>query len=59
MVVVKETAPISKDEVVARMEYSKGEELLGSVDIVAAESVEQEKYHNALEKLFRQFINIY
>ena len=59
MVVVKETAPISKDEVVARMEYSKGEELLGSVDIVAAESVEQEKYHNALEKLFRQYINIY
>lgn len=59
MVVVKETAPVHKDEVVARMEYSKGKELLGSVDILAAESVEQEKYQNALEKLFRQYINIY
>ena len=59
LVVVKENAPVKKGEVVAKMEYFQGENLLGSVEVMAAESVEEQKYHHALERLFRQFINIY
>lgn len=59
LVAVKESAPINKGEVVAKMEYYQGETLLGSMEIVAAESIEQQKYHHALERLFRQYINIY
>lgn len=59
LVIVKENAPINKGEVVAKMEYYQGETLLGSMEIVAAESVEEQKYHHALERLFRQYINIY
>ena len=59
LVVVKENAPVKKGEVVAKMEYFQGENLLGSVEVIAAESVEEQKYHHALERLFRQFINIY
>ncbi|MGN0155278.1 MAG: D-alanyl-D-alanine carboxypeptidase family protein [Lachnospiraceae bacterium] len=58
-VIVKDTAPITKGDVVAKMEYEQNGTVLGSVDIIAVESVEKQKYHHALDKLFRQFINIY
>lgn len=59
LVVVKENAPVKKGEIVAKMEYSQKGNVLGSVDIIAVESVEEQKYHHALEKLFHQYINIY
>lgn len=58
-VIVKDTAPITKGDVVAKMEYEQNGTVLGSVDIIAVELVEKQKYHHALDKLFRQFINIY
>lgn len=59
LVMVKETAPVKKGEVVAKMEYSQAGTVLGSVEIIAAESVEEQKYHHALQRLFQQYINIY
>lgn len=59
LVVVKDSAPVNKGEIVAEMEYYQGENLLGSTEIIAADSVEEQQYHHALEKLFRKYINIY
>lgn len=58
-VMLKEKAPIKKGEVVAKVEYYQGDDLLGSVDIVAVKAVEQQQYYHALQKLFYKFINIY
>lgn len=57
-VVVKNEAPIRAGEVVARMEYFQGEKLLGFVDILAVESVEEKQYHHALWDVFVKYINI-
>ncbi len=59
LVIVKEQAPIKKGDVVAKVEYYQGDTLLGSVDVLALKSIEQQQYHHALEKIFYQFINIY
>lgn len=59
MVIEKDTAPVKKGEIVAKMEYYQDEKTLGSVNLLAVNTVEKQKYHHALEKLFYQFINIY
>ena len=57
--ILKKEAPIEKGEVVAKMEYEQDGKMLGEVEIVAVESVGEQKYHHALEKLFWQYLNIY
>lgn len=59
MEIIKDTAPVKKGDVVAKVEYKQAGTSLGSVNIIAIESVEQQKYRHALEKIFRQYINIY
>lgn len=59
LVLVKEAAPVKEGDVVARMEYEQNNASLGSVNIIAIETVEKQQYHHALEKILRQFINIY
>ena len=56
---VKEAAPIEKGDIVAKVVYEQAGNSLGSVNVIAIEPVEQQKYHHALEKLFLQYINIY
>lgn len=56
---VKEAAPVEKGDIVAKVVYEQAGNPLGSVNIIAIEPVEQQKYHHALEKLFLQYINIY
>lgn len=58
LVIVKNIAPIKKGETVAKMEYYQGEKLLGSVDIIAEEMMEEQNYQHALEKIFKQYINV-
>jgi D-alanyl-D-alanine carboxypeptidase (penicillin-binding protein 5/6) len=58
MVLVKDMAPVEKDEVVAKVEYSQNGKLLGSVDVIAVEMVEKQKYHHALYKLIQQYVNL-
>ena len=59
LVVVNDTAPIEKGGVVANMIYELNGSEIGSVNIIASESIEQQKYKNILQKLFHDFINIY
>lgn len=59
LVIIKEDAPVEKGEVVAQVQYERNGTVLGTVDIVATETVEKQQYHHALEKIFRRFINIY
>ena len=59
MEMVKEAAPIEKGDIVAKIVYEQGGNPLGSVNIIAIEPVQQQKYHHALEKLFLRYINIY
>ncbi len=59
LVMEKERAPIQKGEVVAKMEYYQGDNLLGSVDVVAVKGVKEQKYYHALAKMFYKFINVY
>lgn len=58
LVLEKETAPIKKGDIVARMEYYQGKQLLGSVDIIAVKTVEKQKYYDTLEKIFLKFMNV-
>ncbi|MCM1180088.1 MAG: D-alanyl-D-alanine carboxypeptidase [Clostridium sp.] len=57
--ILKDQAPIKKGDVVAKAVYSQGGKELGSMDIVAVENVDKQKYHHALQKIFEQYINIY
>ncbi len=59
IVILKEEAPIDKGDVVAKMEYKQEGKVIGSVDILATSSLEARKFHHALERLFRQYMNIY
>lgn len=59
MVIVKDEAPIKKGEIVAKMEYTMDGNSLGSVNLLAVNSMEEQNYRHALEKIFYQFINIY
>lgn len=58
MVIVKDTAPVKKGETVAKMEYYKGEQLLGSVEIIAEEAMEEQTYRHVLERIWKDYINI-
>jgi D-alanyl-D-alanine carboxypeptidase (penicillin-binding protein 5/6) len=58
MVPVKDTAPVEKGEVVARVEYSQDGKMLGSMDVIAVETVEKQKYYHALYKLVQQYVNL-
>jgi len=57
--ILKDQAPVKKGDVVAKAVYSKDGKELGSMDIVAAENIEKQKYHHALQRIFEQYINIY
>ena len=59
LVMLKTNAPIHKGDVVARMEYHQGQELLGSIDIIAVKTVEKQKYCDTLEKIFFKFVNLH
>ncbi|MCM1157575.1 MAG: D-alanyl-D-alanine carboxypeptidase [Bacteroidales bacterium] len=59
LVMVKDSAPIEKGEVVAKVEYSQDGKVLGSVNILAHKAVPEQKYYHALKKLFQQYLNIY
>lgn len=59
LVVEKTTAPIKKGETVGKMEYYQGEQLLGSVNIIAVKTIEKQQYYDTLEKMFFKFLNIY
>ncbi|MBQ4058890.1 MAG: D-alanyl-D-alanine carboxypeptidase [Lachnospiraceae bacterium] len=59
LVIEKTKAPINKGDIVARMEYYQGKELLGSIDIIAIKTVEKQKYCDTLEKIFFKFVNMY
>lgn len=56
--IVKNTAPVKEGEVVAKMNYFVNGERIGSVDILAIESVEERKWKSTLMDLFYRFINI-
>lgn len=56
---VKDTAPIKKGEVVAKMEYEQDGTVLGDVNIIALETVEQQKYHHAFVKILRRYLNVF
>lgn len=57
--VVKENAPVDKGEIIAKVIYEMNGNEIGSVNIIASEKVEEQKYKNILQKLLRDFINIY
>lgn len=59
LVIEKEQAPIKKGDVVAKVEYYQGDTLLGEIDIIAVKSVDEQKYHHVIQKMFYKFINIY
>lgn len=56
---IKESAPVGKGDIVAKIVYEQNGTVLGDVNVLAAESVDQQKYRHALEKIFLQYINIY
>ncbi len=59
IVIVDNAAPVKKGDVVARVIYEiKGKEI-GSVNILASEDVDEIKYKNILQKIFKNYINIY
>ena len=57
--IIKAAAPIDKGEVVARIIYELDGNEIGSVNITASETVEEQKYKNILQKIIGDFINIY
>lgn len=57
--VIKGVAPINKGDVVARIIYELDGNEIGSVNIIASEAVEEQKYKNILQKIIGDFINIY
>lgn len=57
--IVKDQAPVKKGDIVAKVVYSQDGKELGSMEIIAIEDVEKQKYHHALQKIFEQYINIY
>ncbi len=59
MVILKEEAPITSGEVVARMDYKQNGVTIGSVNIIASETLEQQKYRHSLQKIFRRYFNLF
>lgn len=59
IVIVNNAAPIKNGDVVAKVIYEINGNEIGSVDIHAAETVDAMKYKNILQKLIKNYINIY
>lgn len=57
--ILKDQAPVKKGDVVAKAVYTKDGKELGSMDIIAVENVDKQKYYHALQRVFEQYINIY
>lgn len=58
IVMLKEEAPFKKGEVVAKVEYIQGDNVLGSVNVIVIKDVEKAKYYHTLEKLLYQFLQL-
>ena len=58
LTIIKDFAPIKKGELVGRVDYMINDTTIGSVDILASEDVEQRKFSNVLDHLFKNFINV-
>lgn len=59
IVIVKKEAPVKKGETVARMEYAQGDKVLGSVDLIATQTIEKQKFHHAWIRMLERYMNIY
>ncbi len=59
IVIVKKDAPVKKGEIVARMEYAQGDKVLGSVDLIATQTIEKQKFHHAWIRMLERYMNIY
>ena len=59
IVIVKKDAPVKKGETVARMEYAQGDKVLGSVDLIATQTIEKQKFHHAWIRMLERYMNIY
>ena len=57
--IIKDEAPVQEGETVARIIYELNGNQIGSVDIIAAESVDEERYKNIFINLLHDFINIH
>lgn len=58
LTIIKDSAPVKKGEIVGRVDYMINDSSIGSVDILASEEIEQRKFSNVLDHLFKNFINI-
>ena len=59
IVIVKKDAPVKKGETVAHMEYAQGDKVLGSVDLIATQTIEKQKFHHAWIRMLERYMNIY
>lgn len=59
IVIVKKEAPVKNGETVARMEYAQGDKVLGSVDLIATQTIEKQKFHHAWIRMLERYMNIY
>lgn len=59
IVIVKKDAPVKKGETVARMEYAQGDKVLGSVDLIATQTIKKQKFHHAWIRMLERYMNIY
>ena len=55
---IKSEAPIQKNDIIAKMIYEQNGNEIGSVNIIASETVDKKKYKNVFDKILRDFINI-
>ena len=52
----KVVAPLKKGDTVGKIEYSIGDESIGSVDIIVCKDIEKASFSNALWKIFTKYI---
>lgn len=58
-ITVKDQAPFKKGDVVAKIEYSLDGTVLGCVDLVAEENIEEQQFHHAFIRILQRYVNIY
>ena len=58
LTIIKDSAPVNKGEIVGRVDYMINDSSIGSVDILASEDVEERKFSNVLDHIFKNFINV-
>ncbi|MGN0439000.1 MAG: D-alanyl-D-alanine carboxypeptidase family protein [Lachnospiraceae bacterium] len=56
-VITKSKAPIAKNEVIGKMEYYKGTEKLGEVNLYAFENIKKINYFGVYTKLMKYYMN--